>query len=190
MDELKRTRVKITDSQLKSEILKFLNSGNGSKSNFYEQARTKFKLEKQRTLRMFDIVHADWSKLKEKTENEALVESVREAQKTCLKSKLEKQIHLQKQIDAIQNDIDRGILEEYVTVSGKLQVVYKIMNAESKAYLRKIMKELYAELNKMEGDYAPAKIEHSGNISNEPINSDERKLRISELKKKLKIDVN
>lgn len=86
------------------------------------------------------------------------IETKVEAVKTALKSKLEKQLHIQDQIDAIQSDIDRGILEDYVIVGGKLQVVNKVMNAETKAYLRKTIRELYAELNKMEGDYAPAKV--------------------------------
>ena len=54
-------------------------------------------------------------------------------------------------------------------VGGKLQVVNKIMNAESKAYLRKIMQGLYAELNKMEGDYAPTKLSNTDSKGNDII---------------------
>lgn len=84
-----------------------------------------------------------------------------------LKSKLEKQLHIQKEIDGIQSDIDRGILEDYVVLGGRLQTVNKIMNAETKAYLRKTIKELYAELNKMEGDYAPTKIANTDKQGND-----------------------
>lgn len=86
------------------------------------------------------------------------IETKSDAVKNGLKSKLEKQLHIQKEIEGIQSDIDRGILEDYVIISGRVQMVNKKMNAESKAYLRKVIKELYAELNKMEGDYAPTKI--------------------------------
>ena len=99
-----------------------------------------------------------------KAADKAYIETKAESVKTGLKSKLEKQLHIQEQINAIQSDIDRGILEDYVVLGGKLQTVNKIMNAETKAYLRKTIKELYAELNKMEGDYATNKIEHSGEV--------------------------
>jgi len=74
--------------------------------------------------------------------------------KIKIRSFLEKKEHIQKMIDDIETDIQRGIVEDYFTVQGKVQIVNKIMNAETKAYLRKTIKELYAELNKMEGDYA------------------------------------
>ena len=76
-----------------------------------------------------------------------------------LKSKIERQLHLQKQIDDIQADIDRGIVEDYIVVGGKLQIVNKIMNAETKAMLRRTITNITAELNKMDGSYAPAKTE-------------------------------
>ena len=76
-----------------------------------------------------------------------------------LKTKIEKQLHLQKQIDDIQSDIDRGIVEDYIVVGGKLQIVNKIMNAETKAMLRRTITNITSELNKMAGDYAPAKTE-------------------------------
>lgn len=77
-----------------------------------------------------------------------------------LKSKTERQLHLQKQITDIQNDIDRAIIEDYVLIGGKLQTVNKIMNAETKAMLRRTITTITAELNKMDGSYAPTKQEN------------------------------
>jgi hypothetical protein len=102
-----------------------------------------------------------------KAVDKVYIETKVEAAKTGLKSKLEKQLHIQKEIDGIQSDIDRGILEDYVILGGKLQTVKKIMNAETKAYLRKTMKDLYAELNKMEGDYAPTKVANTDKDGND-----------------------
>ena len=150
-------RTSISDAQLKSELRKLFSKGTTQKSNAYEQTRTKFKMSKQRFWKMFDVVHSDWAKLKDKAESEGISEATKEAAKTGLKSKLEKQLHIQKEIDGIQADIDRGILEEYVFEKGIFTKKDKVMNAETKAYLRKIIKELYAELNKMEGDYAATK---------------------------------
>ena len=80
-----------------------------------------------------------------------------EVRKSKIMTSIERQEFLQKQINDIQDEIDRGVLEEYIVVGGKLQVVNKIMNAESKAYLRKTMKDLLTELNKMDGSYAAIK---------------------------------
>jgi hypothetical protein len=159
-------RKSISDAQLRSELRKLFAKGITQKSNAYEQTRTKFKMEKQRFWKMFDVVHSDWANLKDKAESEGISEATKEAVKTGLKSKLEKQLHIQNQIDAIQADIDRGVLEEYTYIHGEYEVVEKIMNAETKAYLRKTMKDLYAELNKMEGDYAPTKVDnnHTGSV--------------------------
>lgn len=151
-------RKSISDAQLKSVIRAELSKGNTIKTNCYELLRTKYKLTKQTFLKTFDVVHSDWAKIKDKAESEGLLEAIKEAAKKGLKSKLEKQLHIQNEIEGIQSDIVRGILEDYIVVGGKLQIVNKIMNAESKAYLRKTIKDLYAELNKMEGDYAPTKI--------------------------------
>lgn len=160
-------RKSISDAVLKSELRKLFSKGITQKSNAYEQTRTKFKMTKQRFWNMFDVVHADWAKLKDKAESEGIIEATKEAAKTGLKSKLEKQLHIQKEIDSIQADIDRGILEDYVIVGGKVQVVNKTMNAETKAYLRKTIKDLYAELNKMDGDYAPNRHTLEGELKKE-----------------------
>jgi hypothetical protein len=179
-NEPKRTKKKLSETQLKSEILSFLNSVNGSKTNFYELKRTKFHLAKQKTLKIFTQVQSEWVKIKEQAQNEAMVESTKEAIKSGLKSKIERQLHLQKLIDDIQKDIDRGILEKYIVVDRKVQVVNAVMNAETKARLADTIKGLHAELSKMEGDYAPTKLEHDAKIKgtynilfNEVLNEDE-----------------
>ncbi len=100
----------------------------------------------------------DYKNLANKAKDEATIAVEVEAVKNGLKSKLEKQIHLQKEIDAIQSDIDAGVMVDYYYADGIPTACDKEMNAETKAYLRKTIKDLYAELNKMEGNYAPTKV--------------------------------
>jgi|ERR1035437_2455902 hypothetical protein len=151
-------RKSVSDAQLKTLIRNELGKGNTIKTNCYELLRTKYKLTKSTFLKKFDTVHSDWAKLKDKAESEGIIEESKEAAKTGLKSKLEKELHLQKQIDDIQSDIDKGVSEEYVFVGGKRRKVNTILNAQTKAYLRKTIRDIYTELNKMEGDYAALKI--------------------------------
>ena len=152
-----RNRQNISDAQLTSELIKLFESGNTAKANSYELLRTRFKISKQRCLNFYDSALASWQTERVKADNEQIQANAKETLKSGLKSKIEKQKHLQKQIDDIEADINAGIMVDYVVVGGKLQVVNKIMDAETKAFLRKTIKDIYAELNKMEGDYAAQK---------------------------------
>jgi hypothetical protein len=152
---------RISDTEFKQKLLSELKKEDSkahSKTNFYELLRTKYSIHKQRALELHSKYYSEWANLRESGLSKGIERNAIKEAESGLKSKLEKQLHIQKQIDEIQNDIDRGVLEDYVVVGGKLQVVNKIMNAETKAYLRKTIKELYAELNKMDGSYAPTKI--------------------------------
>jgi hypothetical protein len=156
-----RNRQTISDAQLTSELIKLFERGNTAKANSYELLRTRFKISKQRCLNFYDKAIETWQTERSKADNEQIQANAKETLKSGLKSKIEKQKHLQEQIDAIEADINAGIMVDYVVVAGKLQVVNKIMDAETKAFLRKTMKDIYAELNKMDGSYAAQKMEIS-----------------------------
>jgi len=147
----------ISDAQLHNWLIAMFEKGNTGKTNLYELLRTSKSIMKERCLKAYDKAIVEWQEMKEKSTSEQVEANTIEQLKTGLKSKIEKKRHIQDQINGIQADLDRAIVEDYVVLGGKLQVVNKIMNAETKAYLRKTMKDLYAELNKMDGDYAPVK---------------------------------
>ena len=153
-----KKRTKLSDSQLKSEIIALFNSGKTGKTDLFGIIRIKHTLSRDRYFKMYDACYLEWGKIKSKADKGATINAATQAAKIGLKSKLDKQLHIQKAIDDIQLEIDKGILEEYMVIGGALQQVEKIMNAETKAFLRKTIRELYSELNKMEGDYAPTKV--------------------------------
>jgi len=163
--DIKRT--KLSDAQLKSEIMTLFNEGKTGKTDLYGIIRTKYTLSRSRYFIMYDSCYSEWSRIKEQANTLATTEAAEIAAKIGLKSKLEKQLHIQKQIDEIQEELDRGVLEEYAVINGEWVMEPKIMNAETKAYLRKTMKDLYAELNKMEGDYAPTKLAQTDTKGND-----------------------
>ena len=152
--EIKRT--KLSDSQLKSEIFALFNTGNTGKTDLYGLIRTKYTLARGRYFKMYDLCLAEWSKIKEQADSEATIQAAGEAAKNGLKSKIEKQVHIQRLIDSIQTDIDNGF---YETIAGSVnpQILQIALSPMEKAALGKTIKDLYAELNKMEGDYAPTK---------------------------------
>lgn len=84
--------------------------------------------------------------LAEKTATDTLIEETKEAVKLGIKSKLERLLILQKEVDACLIDLANDELE-----------------ISEKVALRKTIKELQSEISKIEGDYAPQKhnLEHS-----------------------------
>lgn len=153
---------RISDTEFKQLMLSELKKSESkahSKTNFFELLRTKYSIHKKRALELHDKYYSEWAKLRESGLTGGIVKAAEKDAQMGLKSKFERQLHLQKQIDDIQADINRGIIEDYIVIGGKVQVVNKIMNAETKAYLRKAIKELTAELNKMDGSYQPTKID-------------------------------
>jgi hypothetical protein len=147
---------RLSETEFKSILLSELNKADSkahSKTNFFELLRTKYSIHKGRALELHKKYYSEWSKLREDGMNTGIQDAAKEQAKNGIKTKIERQLHIQKQIEDIQNDIERGIMEDYFIIGGKVQAVNKIMNAETKAYLRKTIKELYAELNKMDGSY-------------------------------------
>jgi sulfate adenylyltransferase subunit 1 (EFTu-like GTPase family) len=103
----------------------------------------------------------DWNNSKERhTERQQAINAAKEvaiikeevkAAKNGLKSKHERLMILQDQVDATLVDLQDEELE------------YR-----DKVALRKVLRELQAEVSKIEGDYAPAKTEVSTTMANKP----------------------
>ena len=151
-------KTKLSDSMLKSEILAIFNGGITGKMEVYGTLRNKYSIARDRYTGMYDISLLEWGIIKSGVDKVVTVDAAIASANIGVKSKLDKQLHLQKQIDDIQADIDAGITNEYTIIEGKMQKVTKDLNAETKAILRRAIKDIYAELNKMAGDYAPAKL--------------------------------
>ncbi len=94
-----------------------------------------------------------------KQTEQLLTEEHKDALKSGLKSKLEKQLSLQKQIEEIEKILEDGETPDTIvdvkTVSS-FDITRKITAIE-RSHLMKTLRELTAELNKMAGDYAATK---------------------------------
>ncbi len=96
-------------------------------------------------------------KLAEKTASDTLVAQTKKAVEQGLKSKTERLLYLQRQIEDSQADIDKGIKTDYVVISGKVKKISKDLTPLDKATIRRVIRELQSEISKIEGDYAPVK---------------------------------
>ena len=96
-----------------------------------------------------------------KQTEQVLTDVQKDALKSGLKSKLEKQLSLQKQIEKIEKILEDGETPDTiidVKTSSSFDITRKITAIE-RSHLMKTLREITAELNKMAGDYAPAKTE-------------------------------
>lgn len=106
-------------------------------------------------------------------------QEVIEAAKLGLKSRRERQLLLQKHIEAIEMELEANVDPEYLVINGKPQKINKEISVRDKAHMRKTIKELQAEISKMEGDYAPEQWEVTKPIKIE--NEDAPKLNYSKM---------
>lgn len=158
---------RITEEEFKSFLFKELMKGNQNahlKTNFYKLLQTKFAIDKTRALKMHDKYYSEWSNLKHQTENEVLIEHTEKSIKNGLKTKNERLLIYQKQINAIESELENGTTKESKIIGGKLKEIVRDLMPIEKSSMRKTLKDLQAEISKIEGDYAPAKSEVTGEI--------------------------
>jgi len=96
-----------------------------------------------------------------KQTEQVLTDVQKDALKSGLKSKLEKQLSLQNQIAEIEKILESGITPDTiidVKTSSSFDIERKLTAIE-RSHLMKTLRELTAELNKMAGDYAVTKSE-------------------------------
>lgn len=104
-----------------------------------------------------------------KAKDDASIELEVDALKSGLKSKIERQMILQEQIDKSLAELENDDATDLKwDAENKIwDKVVRPLTVREKAELRKVVKELQSEISKMEGDYAPIKSEHE--ISQTPI---------------------
>lgn len=111
----------------------------------------------------------DWKKAKAEIETyqkkvqkekEAVSIAVeKEAIKKGLKTKIDRLLLLQEQIMQIEGELDKGECEDFKMIGGKAVKIIRPLLPLEKTAMRRNIKELQAEISKIEGDYATAKQE-------------------------------
>lgn len=91
----------------------------------------------------------------------AIISKEVEAAKNGLKSKHERLINLQDQAEATLNELKAGKVKETKMQGGKALSIERELTVLEKTQLRKVLKELQAEISKVVGDYAATSIDHT-----------------------------
>ena len=135
---MKITKQKISsEAQWKSLVYDYLTNGNRGKSNFYEHLRTNYKCEKSNTLKQYDIYEAEYDLTLNKGKDDIILDSEKERLKSAILTKLERM--------EIASNIAKG-------KAWKTGNVIIVPNASDRM-------KACDYLSKIDGDYAPKKIE-------------------------------
>jgi hypothetical protein len=107
-----------------------------------------------------------------KAKLEQSIESEKEAVKMGLKTKNDRLIELQKQYERLEKILEIGTTNTHTFSQGVLVSEVRDMNALEIAKINQTIKEIRAEISKIEGDYAPKQIEQRTTqiLSNDPLN--------------------
>lgn len=167
-----KEKISISDAQLKNELIKLFESGNSAKTELLGIFRNKYKIGTDRFLREFNLAYETWQIAKNKSTVDTIQANQKESLKSGIKTKLERLIELQKQVEQLQKELDdnRTIISTFY--DGAMITDYRELTPLERAKLHQIIKEVRAEISKIEGDYAPTKTANTdkeGNDVSDPL---------------------
>ena len=153
---------KLTEQIFEQEVINALSSESSEihrKSNFYELLQTKYTCTKAYTLKWWDIYYNKHITATNEALTDAVVTEKVKAFEMGLKSKTQRLIELQKQYNEIDVILENGITDAHTFANGELITGIRPLNALEIAKLHLTIKEIRAEISKIEGDYATSKID-------------------------------
>ena len=150
-------------------ILKELSKGNVQHKDVICLFLPKFACTRQTFDKYWKIANETHSQQRETINNARLEQSIeteKEAVKIGLKSKFERLLILQKEVDNCTLDLENGFTEELKSTG---ELLTRPITIQEKTALRNTIKNLQSEISKIEGDYAPTKAENTNtNIDRTP----------------------
>lgn len=105
--------------------------------------------------------HQDYQQKLQKEKEAISIKEDLEPLKRGLKTKNDRLITLQKQIDATERELEIGTFTEIKRDGDKALKFERPLTPYEKAMMRRTIKHLQSEISKIEGDYAPTKVDHS-----------------------------
>ena len=141
-------------------IAKELKAGNVKYLDVASLFCAKFRLTRRSFDKYWKIANEKHSEFIEKREtkiNEATIHNTIENLSNGLKSKSERLMNLQRQIDDLQAELEKNIMHVHAFSMGEMVMGTRPMNSLEKAKIADTIKGLQSEISKIEGDYAATK---------------------------------
>jgi hypothetical protein len=148
-------KITISDAQLHDELIKLFESGNTDKGKCKEVLGTRFKIQVQRFYQSFNKAMFEWQELRQTAIAEQVPTNAIEGLKSAYLSKLER-------LEILTKIARQEIDVEEVTLSEQ----FGMTKFNRKPNPSEITKAI-AEVNKIEGDYAPTKVAQTDKDGND-----------------------
>jgi len=107
--------------------------------------------------------HQDYQRKLQKEKEALTIQEDLKPLKNGLKTKNDRLLLLQKQIDQTEKELDTGVFTEMKREGKKVLKYDRPLTPYEKAMMRRTIKHLQSEISKIEGDYAPIKQDHTTN---------------------------
>jgi hypothetical protein len=165
---MEKKKTYLNDTALKGEYMKLFEGGNTENTDTYNQIRKNYKIAKVRHIKIYYKTLEEWSKLKDIAIDKQIQANTAISLKSGLKSKVERLLQLQEQIESLNNEIKENVMIVSTFYDGEIITGARPMNSIEKSTINKTIKEIRAEISKIEGDYAPTKSAQT-NINGEDV---------------------
>jgi hypothetical protein len=150
-------KISVSDVQLKSELIALFESGKTAITELQGVIKTKYKIGNDRYFKIANETLNEWANLKDKAISMQILTNASESLKSGLKSKLERLLELQNQIKKLNDELEANVMIVSTFSDGELLTGMRPLNLIEKSTVNKTIKEIRAEISKIEGDYAPNK---------------------------------
>lgn len=150
---------RITDSEIKFKLIELFESGITVYTECIESLRTNFTFSNERFAEIYTQSIKDWSELKAIAQREQVSINAVESLTIGLKPKLDRQLALQSQIESIERKLEIGKALQNTFQDGELILSERYLTPKEIIDYYRLVKDLHSELSKMDGSYAPTKIE-------------------------------
>lgn len=151
--------VKLSKDKCIELILEQINIGSPYKETF-KVIQSKTKLVESTFASYWKIANNQYQesqiKLNKAKEDKTISEELKGVE-SGVKIKIQRVLELQKQIESLELELEKDIMVVHTFSDGEIIVRERKLNALEKASLHKTIKEIRAEISKIEGDYAPIK---------------------------------
>jgi hypothetical protein len=147
----------LTEVALRNEYIKLFEAGNTENTSTYNDIRQRFTIAKARHIKIYYKTLEEWSKFKDIAIVNQIQANTEIGLKSGIKSKIDRLLELQEQIKKLNDELEANIMIVSTFAEGELLTGTRPMNAIEKTTINKTIKEIRAEISKIEGDYAPTK---------------------------------
>lgn len=158
---MKTKKNRISDAQLKTELMSYFESGNTAITELLGLIRIKYGVGNDRYFPIANQTLNEWKKLKEAAHANTITQNTEQALKMGIKTKNERVIFLQTEIDRMISQLCGSVAFTFIIgdsiKSSKSEDNRLVAPISVQNQLRAMILSYQAEISKIEGDYAPTK---------------------------------